>query len=300
MATIDLQVPHPITTEFIGDILEKEYQDKDPNTHIAYFYVRLGNELVEHIGEEKMAKILKDTLKEAISRLSKRPRQDEVKIWRPYEQGWDAQVILLIKFDVDSKNEREREDMLNEEVRIPLIKKLKTYVDDNQLPCQTPVHIMFSRACLYKNSEGDTQTKPNKISTDTIGKILKTKYGDIQVEDTMIDYFYLFVQAERGKKAIKIHMQELALPILREQNIGDWKIVESEKTWRGMFCGYYPKSHGFITERERERELNEKVAQSLRTNLPEKIKEESEDDSRVDVHVIITRACEYNPASNMD
>ncbi len=68
---------------------------------------------------------------------------------------------------------------------------------------------------------------------------------------------------------------------------GEWRFLD-EEDWPGVYFGYYPKTSLPMTEREREMNLNKKVRQPLSKEL------ESELKSKAKVHIILTRACEYN------
>ena len=78
---------------------------------------------------------------------------------------------------------------------------------------------------------------------------------------------------------------------------GEWRRLD-EADWPGAYIGHYPKTAGFMTEREREMSLNEKVRKPLIEKMQPKIRQmltnANGTESEAKVHVIITRACEYN------
>ncbi len=265
MAT--LQLPSA-ETDKIGDLLQKEYADKDPNTHIRYFYIRFGKETAQSVDYQQRAiAILKEKL--GLKCFKTKP-------------GWEG--IVFFEAPVNGSNEREHEEFLNETIR----KQLRTVGG-------VAPHIMFSRACLYKHS-----IYSHKIETSDIGAILDYSFRQNKPGNAHIEYFYLFAQATIGPesfveqnicgKNVNIHTE--ALTVLKELP-GDWKSVEPEATWQGTFFGFYPKA---MTERARERLLNSKVRLPLINTLEERLLTVTERGGlKIKVQVIITRACKYTP-----
>ncbi len=46
---VEMAVQPPLAqTDSIGDYLQQEYGSKPPNTHIGYFYIRLGQEICHY------------------------------------------------------------------------------------------------------------------------------------------------------------------------------------------------------------------------------------------------------------
>ena len=260
-------------TDDIGDLLEKEYSTKDPNTHIAHFYIRLGNE-IRHLDQKVVITELSNILK---------PIE-----WVKTEPNWDG--LLFFEFK-EGTNERQRE-MNIEEIR----RRLKTQL---QHLSASKVNIMFSRACLYKEpSTGPIDT--DWITTDDIGGIMKTVYSDYDVDNAHIEYFYLFVQAEINKECFvkkdinqtTVNVQDMAIKELKDLP-GKWKSVEPQKTWLGTIFGFYPKGLSF-SEREREKSLNEEVRKPLRDKLEAQLAQETgRRGAKPTVHIILTRACKY-------
>ncbi len=266
-----MQQSLPEETDEIGYLLQREYGLKDPNTHIQYFYIRLGKKFFK-----RQVEII-----ETLKRITGKPEIVKIK------PGWDGIVFFESQ---EEGNERDHEKSIDEKIRSYLLK-----VSDPSL------HMMFSRACLYKKTR-----RYGKITTDEIGGIMDSKYGDKQDTDpgnTHIEYFYLFVQAiigeesflekQIGDKDICIHA--MAFDVLKTLP-GDWKSVEPQKTWQGTFFGLFEKETPGMTEREREKLLNGEVRIPLIKKLEDKLARVPERDGlKPKVQVIITRACKYTP-----
>ncbi len=218
--------------------------------------------------------------------------------------------MLFIEYDDQFDNEREREYAVNVKVREDLKQRYKDLVDTTELPGITDVQIILTRACLYYKEDGQSQQQPDQpdqpdqklplITTNEIGSILKNKYStQVQVGDTPVDYFYLFIQVEDNENSKYVY--ETASPILEDKDIpGEWRVLD-EENWPGVYFGHYPKTSGFMTdERQREMSLNEKVRKPLMEKMQPKIRQMLTEadangtESEAKVHVIITRACEYN------
>ena len=147
---------------------------------------------------------------------------------------------------------------------------------------------------MYYEKDGQSQQQPDQpdqrlpfITTDEIESILYSQVGD-----TPIDYFYLFIQVEENENPKDVH--ETASPILKDLP-GEWRRLD-EANWPGVYIGHYPKTSGFMTEREKEMSLNEKVQKPLIEKIQPQIRQmltdasEPEAESEAKVHVIITRA----------
>ena len=102
---------------------------------------------------------------------------------------------------------------------------------------------------------------------------------------TSINHFYLFVQAEAKEK--KSEIDKTAFKIL-ETVPGEWKKLSD---WEGTFFGFYPNLS--TSEREQEISINVKVRLPLKDKLKECLTPVMPG-ALLDVHVIITRACFYS------
>ncbi len=285
-------LPYEVKTKIIGRILQEEYGKKDPNTPINYFMILLGR---------RISQKLKDSEQEFAESLEKLG----MNVWRIIDDGWMARKLLFIKYDDRFSDERQREYAVNVKVLEDLKQTYKRLVDNTEVSVITDVHIILTRACLYYKEDGQSQQQSDQpdqpdqpdqklplITTDEIGYILKNKYSTpVQVA---IDFFYLFIQVEENENPKNVH--ETASPILKDMP-GEWRILD-EADWPGVYLGHYPKTSGFMTEREREMSLNEKVREPLIKKMKPKIRkmlmDANEAESEAKVHVIITRACDYN------
>ncbi len=173
MATSNL--PIRITTDDIGDDLE-EYGSK-PNTHIAYFYIKLGHEISKSPMSQKEALA---TYNRTI--LDPNQRVKEV-------VGWDGVFFFQVsKTAID--DERKIEFKIHDTIRRSLIIDLSENCPD--------IHIIFSRACLYK--ENMECASSQGITTDKIGEIMKNVYEQNVSVTAHIEYFLYKLLSE--KKAV--------------------------------------------------------------------------------------------------
>ena len=221
-----------IQTDEIGDHLHKEYgSEPTGNTHIGCFYIKLGQEIIKSPRSQQ----------EAIATLN-RILPDH---WVKTEPGWDGVIFFQAPGGTAANNEREIEANINSTIRLPLI---------TDLSGQSSSHIMFSRACLYKENDKKCVSS-QEITTDTIEKIIGS---------THIEYFYLFVQAvvreeSSDTKQLKINDEKVHSKALEELNKlpGNWKSVKPQETWSGTFFGFFSKGNA-TNDRTREREDTER------------------------------------------
>ena len=269
--SIEMADHHQSETDEIGRHLQEEYGNKDPGTHILYFYLTLGQEIL-HTKQQ----IVIDHLHSILGKDN----------WTKPQQGWPG--LYHFKYDGPSENEREREQYLDRELRQELIKRLKEVLKPSS------IHIKFSRACLYTDSSRD-EPSPDIITTDEIGAIFENTYN----ENAHIDYFYLFVQAKINEECFvkkdidgeHINVHDMALKELKAlPGPGEWRTLQPQHTWLGMFFGFYPKGMRVLTEREREKRLNGEVRKPLIKKLMAKLKHIKGD---IKVQVILTRACKF-------
>ncbi len=203
-------------------------------------------------------------------------------------------LIFLEEPEATAPNERVREADINETIRLKLITKLKRKLHESYNLPNFPIHIMFSRACLYTEKRASS----HEITTDKIGKIIKIAYENDVTGNNHIEFFYLFVQAVLdGEKFIKkkiygkdVNVHSGALEELKTLP-GDWKSVEPQETWLGICFGFKTQE---MTEREREKILNGEVRIPLIERLEAKLKDVTgRGGMKITVKVIITRACKY-------
>ncbi len=176
------------------------------------------------------------------------------------------------------------------------------------------IGIIFTRACLYTKEPYSIQ------NTKHTEEVLKSKYL-LEYSDIPIDYFYLIIQEENEypnlhkvayeelKKLQQAKKKEQMSDENKQHYIGEWKELHKDH-WPGVFFGYYPKT-AFMTERDREWSLNEKVRKPLIKNIEQEINkaqsqkpdenpEEKPDEKQQDeraaktiktakVHIIITK-----------
>ncbi len=256
----------------ISDYLQQEYGSKPLNTHIGcfYIYIRLGQEICQDPRIQQQAIATLKTITGPTRCVKTKP-------------GW---LGLLFLGNHEKTTERAREEDINEKIRLPLRADLRGKHGDD-------IHIIFSRACLYKE-------KIQKISTDEIGETLEYMYGRGPV-GTHIECFYLFVQGVfDGKNFVKkqINSKDVNVHSGASEELetlpGNWKSVYSvadATTWPATFFSYFPKG---LTERERETILNTEVRMPLIEKLEAKlINITPRDGLKIKVQVIITRACKY-------
>ena len=251
------------STDEIGQILEKEYGKEPPNTPIIHFYLRLGREVLGKINNLQLYSTLDDILKGA--------NLCGKSIIQP---GW--QGLVIFKFDTHcSTNECDREVELNEKVRKPLIWELSKLAQ-----AKAPIHVLLSRACLYTPSSRKTSVTESDMMEMT------KRTNTLDLKNAPISNFYLFIQAQ--VKGEWIDVNDKAFWIL-ETLQGEWKILEPQSNWQGIFFGFYPNLS--ISEREREISINDKVRLPLIAKLKEHLSLAGSPTPVV--QVIITRACSY-------
>ncbi len=90
--------PLSAETDKIGDLLQRMYACKDPNTHIRYFYIRYGKEILQSV----------DCVQQAIAILNEKLGQHCVKT----KLGWDG--IVFFEGPGNGSNESKYEELLNE------------------------------------------------------------------------------------------------------------------------------------------------------------------------------------------
>ena len=139
-----MPVERPITTDQIGVILNREYgTHNDEDVHIDLFYIT----------------IYKDTDKELdiLSVLKTLPGD-----WRKVEpqKTWPDTFFGHFPKKTHLEMEREREERLNREVRIPLkgILEQQVATNDPNAPSKKKIHVVLGRACKY--TKETMQTSP--------------------------------------------------------------------------------------------------------------------------------------------
>ncbi len=164
-------LPLRAETDGIGKYLQDEYGGSKPsNTHIKCFYISLGQELHDSsMNEQEAIAIFNDII-------SPTP-------WFSTELG----LIFLQEPEATAPNERVREADINETIRLKLITKLKRKLYESYNLPNFPIHIMFSRACLYTEKRASS----HEITTDKIGEIIKIAYENDVTGNNHIEFFYL-------------------------------------------------------------------------------------------------------------
>ena len=266
---------HQSETDEIGRHLQEVYGNQDPDTHILYFYLTLGQEIL-HVKKQTVIDHLHDIL-----------GKDN---WTKPQKGWRG--LYHFKYDGPCEDERERELYLNEGLRQELIKRLKQTLEPSS------IHIKFSRACLYTDSSRD-EPKSDIITTDQVGAIFENTYSDPIIGDAHMEYFYIFIQAKIDEECFvkkdidgkHINVHDMALKELKAlPGPGEWRSLKPQDTWLGIFFGFYPKGMRVLTEREREKRLNGEVRKPLIEKLTTKLKHIKDG---IKVQIILTRACKY-------
>ncbi len=239
----------------IGEILEEEYGLQDQNLHIEYFFLVLGTKLLG--------------------------KRDEIIATLGGIDAWDTlgekgpQLLFSTSKSPKSpfETERQREERLNKEIRMPLLAKYTDPNDPSNLPC-----IIVSRACKYNKQV------VNSLSITEIQNIIKTPNGE------HLDYFYLMIT--------QYVPSTVALPssiILATLIPGNWKAVEPEATWPLTFIGHFPPKN-FETEREREWRLNQEVRMPFKQYLVSLLSQGTRGmpkQKKKIVSIVFTRACTY-------
>ncbi len=253
-------------TALVGEILEREYgEPHSQDLHIEYFFLQLGKEIVE--------KRL-----EIITELNK---VDGIDVWGNLEKEWPELLFSTVKCPKISllETERQREERLNQVIRMPLLAQLA--IADPNNPTNPP-RIIISRACKYS-----TEVVKHSLSTPEIESILKTP------SDEHLDYFYLMVKLRNIPSTVALPSSIFIATLIA----GNWRVVEPGTAWPVTFIGQFPKLKPFETEREREWRLNQEVRLRLKhavagllipqfqaqdIPLPDKL-----------VSIVITRVCTY-------
>ena len=238
----------------IGAKLEEEYGLQDQNLHIEYFFLILGtklfgkrDEIIATLGGNTAWDTLGEKGPQLLFSTSKSPKS-------PFE------------------TERQREERLNKEIRMPLLAEYADPNDPSNLPC-----IIVSRACKYNKQV------VHSLSTTEIQNIIKTP------NDEHLDYFYLMIT--------QYVPSTVALPssiILAKLIPGNWKAVKPEATWPLTFIGNFPKKI-FETEREREWRLNQEVRMPFKQYLVSLLSQGTQGmpEQQKFVSIVFTRACTY-------
>ncbi len=144
---------HEITTENIGEIMKSVYEnDAAGNTHIGYFYL-----FVQAVIDGKCLQIIGDidVYSKALEELKQLP--GDWKCVKP-RTTWPGTFFGLFPKGMQEMNEREREKILNGEVRMPLIERLEAKLI-NATPrggSKIKVQVIITRACKYTPEEMDT------------------------------------------------------------------------------------------------------------------------------------------------
>lgn len=134
--------PPKITTEEIGQLLDKEYSD-DGDESIDYFYLQIRKRFIAKPREM-------DARMKIFRAIAQRPEG-----WFKVNPGLDWPSLFLAKFEkLPYETARKQEQRLNSDVRQALKRTLEDELQKFANPdsLQTPVvHIMLTRVCKYTN-----------------------------------------------------------------------------------------------------------------------------------------------------
>lgn len=255
----------------LGVKLEAEYgEGKSQDLHIDYFYFILGEEIVD----KRMEIIfkLKDLKTELLDNL---------------ESEWPEFVIGKFAKINELESERDREERLNQQIRIPLL---------NWLFPQTPPPrsaIIISRVCKY------TKYVVPELTTSEIETALS---ACANLLDQHLDLFYLRIKVRvpQFQDQIKaVHLTKMVSTWFYMESVKPcktmWKMVKPEQTCPLTFIGYIPKKP-FELEREREWRINTEIRLPLKKYLDGELKKNHPlriSENQKVVVVLFSRVCKY-------
>ncbi len=246
----------------VGAILEEKYgPPHSQDLHIEYFFLLLGSEIIDKRG----------AIMDELNKAGK---------WENLENECPELIFSTGTFPKNSltETERQREERLNQIIRMPLLSQLA--VPNNP---SNPPRIIISRACKYK-----TEVVKHSLSTPEIESILKTPSNE------HLDYFYLMIKL--------LNIPSTVAPpsriIIETLIAGNWRIVEPVTAWQlTTFIGFFPKLKPFETEREREWRLNQEVREPLKENLKDLLTQQFQAQGLFLpdklVSIVLTRVCTY-------
>ena len=142
-----------ITTEEIGEKLTYVCEHNvTGSTHINYFYLFIQAVVREESFDKKQAKIKNEKVQsKALEELKTLPGN-----WKSVkpQETWPG---TFFGFFPNGLNERHREELLNGEVRIPLIERLEAKLEGKKihdsLGLELKVQVIITRACKYTPTE---------------------------------------------------------------------------------------------------------------------------------------------------
>ena len=143
------EIEHEVTTDEVGEILDKACSDdKDKNPHRDFFYLMVRKKNTDKVFD--ILTVLK-SLPGDWRRVQPKEKNETQDTWPDTFFGYFPKT----PFDT---TERKREERLNREVRLPLIKKLETEVksirgDD---PNEPKILVILARGCKYTPKKMDT------------------------------------------------------------------------------------------------------------------------------------------------
>ncbi len=253
--------PLQVTTETLRERLDKEYGEGKPqDLYIDIFYLILGSELVK-----KREQIIAEL-------------RTNMNVWQILDTKWPEYLAGIVYRSHEQESEREREERLNKDIRIPLLKK---FYPQTHPPRSA---IIISRVCKYT----DYVMPKNELTTGEIEKVLVNP-----LDQQHLDYFYLAVRAVDNEfPQVKAHLEQKLSKLP-----GEWKTVipvTPQQTWPLTFIGYIPKKP-FESEREREWRINTEVRMPLKQHLKAYINYllKSNPEKNKVVIVLFSRACKY-------
>ena len=142
---------HGITTDKIGDIMENVYeQDTTGSTHIEYFYLFVQAVIREERSDTQLKIKDEKVQSEALEELETLPGYWEA--MKP-KKTWPGTIFGFFPKGMQPMTERDREELLNGEVRIPLIERLEAKLKDKKLfdslGLKVKAKVIITRACKY-------------------------------------------------------------------------------------------------------------------------------------------------------
>ena len=117
-----------------------------------------------------------------------------------------------------------------------------------------------------------------KHTREYFATLLERRYGEPNLQDLHIDYFYIRL----GKDIIEKEPQILATLNSTVSSEGEWGKIETN--WNGLLIAYFPKLQG-ETEREREERLSLRVRTATARILGVT--------SLNSIPILVSRACKY-------
>ena len=128
-----MPVERPIFTDQIGVILNREYgTHNDQDLHIDHFYITIYKDVDKELDILSVLKTLPGDWRKVVP-----------------QETWPDTFFGHFPKETHLEMEREREERLNREVRIPLKGILERQVATNEPKAPSKIHVVLARACKY-------------------------------------------------------------------------------------------------------------------------------------------------------